>query len=157
MRKEHRYDLGKIDYNRSGRKNCKVALTWTLEHGRFTMHAEVWNPRETDIYTGGQMVEEAVAYFPNDKKAHRMKAIWEEWHLNDLVAGSPAQMEWLKENPVEDRMNYYRSASDALAKVGLNPDPGYLQDGKPYKYGHSWLKKELPAEVIEEIESWSKP
>ena len=44
--------------------------------------------------------------------------------------------------------------SKMLADAGLNPDQTYLYKGLPYQYGSAWLKEELPAEVIAEVESW---
>lgn len=158
MKKEHRYVLGQVDYENKGKKNCEAAITWSLEGGRFSMSAEIWNPRKTDCYTCGQCVDSVAACFPHDAKAQRMLAIWKEWHLNDMAAGSPAQRQWLKDNPINAvyPQSHYEMASEALAAAGLNPDPGYLHNGKPYKYGTAWLKRELPADVIAEIESWSK-
>lgn len=148
----NRYVLGKVDYNNSGRKNCEAVITWELRDGRFSMQAEIWNPRKTDIYCGGQCVDMVAAYFPQDAKAQRMLAIWREWHLNDMQAGSPAQREWIAAHP--EQSHDYMLLSAALEGAGLNPDPNFLHNGKPYKYGHAWLKRELPADVIAEIESW---
>lgn len=75
--------------------------------------------------------------------------VWDRWHLNDMRAGSPAQREWLKANPIEDRVNHYTKACEALAAAGLNPDPGYLHKDAPYKYGHAWLTEEVPQDVVE--------
>lgn len=159
MTKEHRYDLGKVDYNSSGRRNCKAAITWSLENGRFSMCAEIWNPRETDIYCGGQCVDQVAAYFPRDAKAQRMLAIWRAWHLNDMIAGSPAQTahletlgEWAYGREGFD--SHYDWAHNKLVEASLQPDPNYLHNGKPYSYGSAWLKRELPADVIAEIQSW---
>lgn len=82
---------------------------------------------------------ERIAYF---------MSLWDRWHLNDMKAGSPAQREWLKANPIEDRLNHYTKACEALAAAGLNPDPGYLHKGEPYRYGHAWLFEEVPEHVI---------
>lgn len=159
---EHRYVLGKVDYTNSGKRNCEAAITWSLEGGRFSMCAEIWQANKRDIYTGGQCVDSVAAYFPNDKKAQRMVAIWREWHLNDMTAGSPAQESWLKANPLDPKSyaypkSHYEVASAALRAAGLNPDPGYQHNGKPYSYGSAWLSRELPADVVSEIESWSAP
>ena len=156
MSKEHRYVLGKVDYNGSSRRNCEAVITWELENGRFSMCAEIWNPRKTDIYCGGQCVEEVAGYFPGNRKAQRMLAIWRKWHLNDMKAGSPAQEAWLKAHPVNAvyPQSHYDVASKALSEAGLNPDRSYAHNGKPYKYGSAWLKQDLPADVITEIESW---
>jgi hypothetical protein len=72
-----------------------------------------------------------------------------------MTAGSPAQHEWLRLNPVTAVYpeSHYEKASAALAAVGLDPDPGYLHNGKPYRYGHAWLMRTIPADVVTEIET----
>ena len=143
------YVLGKIDYNKSGRRNCEATFEWDLRDGKFTMSANVWNPRHTDIYAGGQCCDMVAAYFPNDKRAQRMLAIWEQWHLNHMKAGTPAQEAHLKGLKYEyGKENHFDWAKRKLAEAGLQPDNGY-------NYGSAWLKQEIPADVIAEIESWS--
>jgi hypothetical protein len=155
--KTNTYTLGKCDYNNSGRKNCKAVIEWEIKEGRFSMSAGIWNPRETDYYTCGQAVDTVASFFPHDKKAQRMLEIWKKWHLNDMKAGSPAQEAFLATNPVSYTYpeTHYEKACEALAAAGINPDPNYIHNGKPYEYGSAWLKVELPAEVIAEINSWS--
>lgn len=73
------------------------------------------------------------------------RAIWNRWHLNDMVAGSPAQMQWLRDNPIPESeyvypKNHYTVVCEKLAAVGLNPDNGY-------SYGDSWNREELPQSV----------
>ena len=160
MAKEHRYVLGKVDYNKSGRRNCEAAITWSVDNGRFSMCAEIWNPRHTDIYCGGQCVDSVAAYFPHNAKAQRMVAIWREWHLNNMKAGSSAQEAWLKANPIDPKeyaypKSHYDVACAKLAAAGLNPDASHVRNGKPYAYGSAWLNVDLPADVLAEIESWS--
>lgn len=152
MAQEHRYVLGKCDYNEAGRKNCEAAITWELKDGKFSMCAEIWQPNKRDILAGGQCVDTVAAYFPEDAKAQRMLAIWTDWHLNDMNAGTPAQTAWLKVNLKPEDYAYPKShydvACEKLAAAGLNPDNGY-------KYGSKWLRVELPPEVVAEIQSWS--
>ena len=83
----------------------------------------------------------------------RFREVWERWHLNDMRSGSPAQRAFLEAHPVTDRLNYYTKACEALAEAGLNPDPSYLHNGKPYSYGSAWLAEEVPAEVVEFLQS----
>jgi hypothetical protein len=147
----HRLNLGKVDYNGSGRKNCKAAITWALEDGRFSMSAEICNPRQTDCYVCGQCVDTVAAFFKSNQKVQRMLVIWREYHLNDMMAGSLAQMAWRADHPKLD----YVEACQKLTEAGLNPDPNYIHNGKPYAYGSAWLRREIPAEIIAEIESWS--
>src|ERR1044072_8435351 len=157
---ERTYILGDCDYNGRpdcyrGRNNCTATFTYRLEDGRFSMQARIWKPRKNDIFCGGQVIEEVLSYFPHDAKAARMAAVWREWHCNDMRAGSPAQRAWLKASEASrgDR-EHYNWATTALAEAGLNPDPNHLHHGKPYRYGHAWLREELPSEIIAEIESW---
>ena len=153
---ERRYDLGKVDYHGSGRRNCKAAITWKIDGDRFSMCAEIWNTRETDCETCGQCVDTVAAFFPHDKKAQRMVEIWRRWHLNDMKVGSAAQEAWLQANPVKGVYpdSYYWKASEALKAAGLNPDPGCVHNGKPYVYGSAWLHEALPDDVRAEIEAW---
>jgi hypothetical protein len=149
--------LGKVDYNGSGRRNCKAYLKWDLtEFGRFTASGEIWNPSETDCYACGQIVDTVADFFPNREQVKRIRAVWENWHLNDMKAGSPAQEAWLKENPVSVKYpeSHYVKASEALKNAGLNPDASFVRNGEPYRYGSAWIKSELPQEIIEEIKSW---
>jgi hypothetical protein len=73
-----------------------------------------------------------------------------------LTAGSPAQETYLRLNPVNAvyPTSHYEEACKVLAAVGLNPDPNYLHNGKPYAYGSAWLHESLPPDVIKEVESW---
>jgi hypothetical protein len=100
---------------------------------KFDSYAEGWNP---------ELVE-------------KFRAIWNEWHLNDLTAGSPAQESWIKDHPLDYAYpkSHYSVYSEALTAAGLNPDPSYLHNGKPYAYGHAWLMREVPNEVLTFLES----
>ena len=87
-------------------------------------------------------------YIPeNGIDLDKVLEIWDRWHLNDMIAGSPAQMEFLRQNPVP--REGYAATCERLAEVGLNPDPA--ADG--YKYGTKWLREDVPAEVIEFLQS----
>lgn len=155
----HIIELGKIDYNGSGRRNCAVTIKYVLKDGRFSMSGTIWNTSRTGAYSCGQNLEEIASYFRSNKKVQRMVAVWRDWRLNDMTAGSPAQMEWLKAHKSEGEQHpfdHYQWACAALAEAGLNPDPSYLHNGKPYSYGTAWLTRELPPEIIAEIESLSQ-
>lgn len=149
---EHKLYLGKCDYNGSGKNNCEAYIIWALEDGSFSMQAEIWQPNKKDIYRGGQCVDAVAEYFPDNTTAQRMVEVWKRWHLNDMQAGSPSQRAWLEANPIAPKeyaypKSHYDVVSAKLAEVGLNPD----ESG--YKYGHSWLKEELPADIVAEIQS----
>lgn len=157
MSREHRYVLGKLDANDGtvGKLVCEAAITWELTDGQFSMCAEIWNPRHTDVTTCGQCVDYVASKFPSDMKARRMVEVWNRYHLNHMKAGSEIQEEWLLQNPIPEEecrypKSHYEIASSKLAEAGLNPDP----DG--YIYGHECKMEEIPADIIAEIESWGK-
>lgn len=79
----------------------------------------------------------------------RFRDVWAKWHLNDMQAGSPAQRAYLGEHPTLDGPGeHYTRTCAALKEAGLNPDPGYLHDGKPYHYGSAWLRADVPDDVL---------
>jgi hypothetical protein len=72
--------------------------------------------------------------------------VWDRWHCNDMKAGTPAQEAYLRANPVNDALNHYDKACQALTAAGLNPDNGY-------GYGSQWLREDVPADVLEWLQS----
>jgi hypothetical protein len=97
---------------------------------------------ESNLISGGQCLDEARSIIPE-----KLAEVWERWHLNDMRAGTHRQEEALR--PVKDtfdRLNWYDEACNYLSSIDL------LFDGD-YKYGSAWLTEELPADVIEYIES----
>jgi len=71
-----------------------------------------------------------------------LKIAWERWHLNDMRAGTPRQEEavrnWRRDNPNKG----YNEACEMLSELGILVDDGY-------RYGTSWLKEEVPMDVLE--------
>jgi hypothetical protein len=83
------------------------------------------------------------------KDIRRILNIWNEYHLNDLQAGTKKQMECLKDNKeIIERKgglnHHYEVCCEVLKTAGLFEDNGI-------KYGHVWLAKPIPPEVITEI------
>lgn len=76
---------------------------------------------------------------------NRLYNIWLEYHLNDLQCGTKRQKDTLSKELY--RADHYVDACEYLKSVGLYEDRGY-------KYGHGWLCKEIPAEVVAEIMTW---
>ena len=73
-------------------------------------------------------------------------AIWREWHLNDMKAGSPAQSAFIKANP--SLCGEYRQTKAALEVAGLEPDASHMYHGTPYNYGSAWLFVAVPESVL---------
>lgn len=71
----------------------------------------------------------------------RLCQIWDEWHLNDLTAGTKRQTNYLKHIKHEGD---YSSQCEKLMSINLYEDSGY-------KYGAKWLVKPLPKSIIDEV------
>lgn len=84
---------------------------------------------------------------PDSKQAlfDRIYNVWNEYHLNDLQSGTKKQTNALTKEL--HRCDHYREACKYLDSIGLYEDKGY-------KYGHGWLCKEIPVEVVAEIMTW---
>lgn len=148
-------DLGKVDYNGTGRKANRVTLDVRIEDRRgepeLSIMGNVWNHLGTDIYSGGQNLDTIARLFPNDPKVQRILEVWREWHLNCMHAGTPAQEQAIKEGRESGEIttypDWYGSACRYLESRGLLEDNGY-------RYGSAWLSRELPQGIIAEVESW---
>lgn len=107
----------------------------------------------------GQCVDslsEITDYAPgwNAEMVARLQELWETWHLNTMQAGTPAQTAWVKAHEGEFPGypdSHYVWAGEQLAAAGLNPDPNYLHNGAPYKYGSAWLEVSVPDEILDEL------
>ncbi len=85
----------------------------------------------------------------NAELLKRFIKVWENYHCNNLQAGSKSQMKWIKEHTKQDSsIDYFTYYSEKLAEAGLNPDPDYFYEGKPYRFGSAWLFKKVPESVI---------
>jgi hypothetical protein len=78
--------LGKVDYNGTGRKINECSVEFELKCDKdnrmiFTASGSVWNLKHTDIICGGQVLDELIKYFPNNKKLKEIVDVWSVWHL----------------------------------------------------------------------------
>lgn len=109
------------------------------------------------INAGGQCLDGAVAALNacglRCRTLDKIVPFWKKWHLNDTHAGTERQDEVLdqykKEHP--DWRYDYDKACEILKEHDLYEDKQYLVDGEPYKYGHKWLFREIPHEILLEI------
>lgn len=87
----------------------------------------------------------------NPKNEHQKKLVdlWHKWHLNDMNAGTKEQEKAIQQAIKEKKLeNYdYAKVCKYLTGIGLYEVMYY---GKPYKYGHGWLKRKLPSNIEEE-------
>ena len=142
MRK--RFTFGKIDFYGRGRKINLVEVDVELsDKGVFTASGTIWNSKHTDCVCGGQCLDTIAKYIKNPtfKKIH---GFWKQYHLNDMHAGTVRQEEALDAAGLTEYANNYRKCCDYLESIGLLVDDGY-------KFGTGWLKRDIPAEDLEEI------
>jgi hypothetical protein len=134
-----------------------VSVEIRLTHARLSISGTIWNKSGTDAISCGQVVDEIRDRFKDSPNIVRLCQIWDLYHLNDMRAGSPRQMAFLKsidpDKTPKRVTDYYTLASKALADAGLNPDQEYIHEGQPYKYGKAWLMEEIPGEVLTELRS----
>lgn len=91
----------------------------------------------------GQIVDSIRAEFGHLPAVALLCHYWHRWHLNDMQAGLPVQMDYLRAFPPAPKdCDWYTSACEALRAVNL-----YEVDG--YKFGHKWIREEVPAHVLE--------
>ena len=157
MIKKFKIDLGKMDYNETGKYTHPVVLEVELrEHdklknGELSICGEVWLPSRRDITVGGQCYD---SIDPNllqpeyRELCQEVREVWERWHLNDMRVGNQVQMDALRAAGLF-KGSSYEVQSEYLKSEGL-----YDVNGE--KFGHAWYKEELPQEVLELLSKWEK-
>lgn len=81
------FDFGKIDFeNRGTARNLVTVEMEYKEDGdkkRFSVSANVWNARHTDIVAGGQCLDTIAPYIKSPVYSEILR-LWELYHLNDM-------------------------------------------------------------------------
>lgn len=169
---ERTIKIGKINfYDNEKRANHDVEVTLRLNDDNcFSAVANVWNFHHSDILMGGQCFDTILNDFPKVKKNPifmEVYDLWENYHLNDLHAGTKAQEDLLKEAVKNGELNTYgannyKETCAYLESKNMLYDKNYLvsekqKDGStikvPYQYGTSWLKEEIPEQDLLRIKS----
>lgn len=83
-------------------------------------------------------------------KVRKLRELWGEWHLNDMRAGTPAQRKALRDAEasgwVPSPADHYMDCCNKLRELGMFEDQGH-------KYGHAWIREEVPADVLDWLRS----
>lgn len=147
----------RIGRGNNGSVYCKIVYT----HGKLSITGVEGPQRNGDCWGScGQIImhewdiqEFAPGWTP--ELMQQFREVWDQWHLNDMRAGSPNQEAWIKANPQDYQYpkSHYEVYRDALTNAGLNPDPNYLKDGKPYRYGSAWIQEAVPQEVLDFLQA----
>jgi len=132
--------LFKLEAKFEEKKTCFPHLTTDLEDMKeITAFSLVGETR----HSAGQNKEEFLEMFSGDEDAKRLYDIWDKWHLNNIVAGTEAQMEVVKAANIGNK-NWYDNACIELARIGLYEDRGY-------PFGKHWLCRVLPEGLETEV------
>lgn len=147
------FKFGKVTY-RSNRKANLVDVTINLylrENNKieFTASGRIWNHIHSDIYCGGQCLDE-IAKYVHTPEFKVIYTFWKKYHLNSLHAGTEEQEDFLKEYFKAENIRYdYSEAKKALEENNLLTVK--LSDGIDYTYGTGWLYRAIPEEDLNKI------
>lgn len=111
----------------TGRRNSRVFVRVIMtDTGKLSLTGVVGPTENGDAVGGcGQILDTLLdADFKRSEgwtphMVDKLYRVWDEWHLNDMRAGSPRQREFLKAHP---EFKDYSSTREALASVGLLVD-----------------------------------
>ena len=140
-----RLQLGKVDYNGNGRRNCAVDVEIKIRgkegdtlYRELSICGNIWNHLHTDIYSGSQNLDEILRVKKGNKKVRRIHDIWERYHLNDMHAGCEHQRALGWENKGE---GYDKHPSEPCPECG-------------YKFGTEWKYEAIPHAILQEVMSF---
>ena len=98
----------------------------------------------------GQCVEEVRKYWGHIPEVAELCDLWDRWHLNDLRAGTKAQMEVVRSLPK------CPVPSDWFTWACLNLKTRDFLVDKGYSFGNKWLFEVIPATVVKRIKGLAK-
>ena len=150
---KRRIEFGKIKLDGYKKKCNEVTVDLELrEHDwgkEFTCCGYIWNGRRTDCIYGGQCLD-TIAKYINTPLFNEIHRLWKKYHLNGMNAGTEEQEKAVDEYLANGNRYDYYDVCKYLKSIDL-----YEVDynGKPYKYGTSWLHREIPENDLKIIES----
>lgn len=166
---ETKLKLGKIDYLGIKKRSCPIDIEMELdlrknkegfEYWEFTTHGNVWNHISTDIYCGGQCLDEIYDFRKADKDFKKVYDWWKEYHLNDLKAGTREQERAVKEWKEKGNRYDYTEVCEYLKSIDMYEVDFYgytltkKYNGEKYRYGSDWIIELIPEDVVEEMKAF---
>jgi len=129
----------------------------------------IWQRDESDILTGGQGQDELrkalkehkleIGNGISNKEFEKLLDIWDNYHLNDMKAGTARQNEIIEKHKDEQKYKKYDQFLDRpkaiLEDHDAQPDletKGFGDEG--YSYGSSWLYEPLPDDVVDFVKDF---
>ena len=167
-------NFGKIDYQGTGRKACPVEVeielrlkggesTFTIDpvtrerkytgettekYLELSICGAIKNHLGTKWLCGGQCLDTIAEHVhsPLFKEIYRF---WKLYHLNGMHAGTEEQEAAIEAWKAQGNKYEYRKACEHLKSIGLYE---VEYNGKPYRYGHAWLHREIPEADLARIQ-----
>jgi hypothetical protein len=150
-------------------KSLAPSVKQTVDHGYVSRYAElsisgkVTSPGWA-VQRSGQVVNAASEVLigqPAVPFASRLVEVWDEWHLNGMQAGCAHQpTAWICSTcGLENGWHLnpsYPKRGDACVSCEKNrwDEESDRCPVSGYRYGTSWLLRDLPSDLIVEIKSW---
>ena len=131
----------RLEYKDNSQRNY-IDLSEVSGYYELGISASVWNNRRSDCIMGGQCLDSLLPYLKNNPLFMEIYNIWIEYHLNNIQAGTLSQQE-----AVKDFKGDYKAQCEYLKSINLYEINGF-------KYGHEWLLKVIPNEIIEKIKNY---
>ena len=130
----------KVNYEN---QNCKAVVEMELnEDNCLSICGELRHNGEYVMC--GQCLDELKPLLEGNKTFEELYRLWKLYHLNDMHAGTVAQEEALEKAGLTNYGNEYEKCCDYLKSINLYDDNGY-------KFGHGWLKRDIPEEDLKRI------
>jgi len=156
MKKE--FTFGKVAYTGKNKSNL-VTIEVELKEDKqgrpvFSACGNIWNDRKSDIEMGGQCIDSIFEEFENEIKNKdlyiKLMNLWQRNHLNDMNAGTKEQEVAIKDWKSRGNKYDYTKACEYLKSINLYEVP---QGEVMYKYGSSWIYREISKEDVNEIKN----
>ena len=125
----------KIEFELTKKAKPKVEYEYLRQVESIT----ILSIKAKDFESSGQVVDSIIKFVDKEQIgfAKELVSIWNEYHNNDIIAGTKAQMEFLKGKKAKT----YQECCDLLESEGLRTDNGY-------RFGTNWLYKPLDEKLI---------
>lgn len=152
---------GEDTFTRDPKTGEKTYAGKTPIYTELSICGDIWNRLGTDILCGGQCLDEIKKFRKQlkDKELFdELYSLWKNYHLNGMHAGTPEQEQAIEEWKAEGNRYDYTAACEMLKEKGLYEvnytglSAGRRWNNEPYRYGHGWLIREIPGDVLLRVE-----
>lgn len=139
------FDFGCIDFENRGKAKNRVTVEMEYKQDGdkkvFSVSADVWNTRHSDIVCGGQCLDTIAPYINNPVFSEILR-LWKLYHLNDLHPECEHQHAagWDKLASKKVTLHHWRMTREAMSKQDKAKKPPCLLL-QPGKHSHQQQNK----------------